>query len=187
MSLKKQKHILIKINEDVIDLKETIETDNSKENLKSNLNELLTNLCNHIGEFSTKMNVNSIGDLNKRKDISSIFISSKRTKVSISDIIHVDENELNPIIPLIFKDFSSVIKFHMQLFGNKKFVRSMFPQIDEPNKKRLQRFNLIIKYFNDHIEKFGRRKAMVDYSKVFNEQKSGLMINRFLKHVKLIK
>ena len=187
MSLKKQKHILIKINEDVIDLKETIETDNSKENLKSNLNELLINLCNHIGEFGTKMIVSSIGGLNKRKEISSTFISSKKIKGSVYDVIHVDKNELNPFIPLVFKDFSCVIKFQMKLFGNKKFVRYMFSQMDQLNKKRLQRFNLVIKYFNDNVEKFVRTKAMIDYSKVFNNQKNGLIINRFLNHIKLIK
>ena len=133
------------------------------------------------------MNISSIGDLNKRKDNSSIFVSSKRTKGSVSDVIHVDENELNPVIPLIFKNFSSIINFQMKLFGKEKFVRSMFFQMDQPNKKRLQLFNLVIKYFNDHVEKVGRTKTMIDYSKVFNERKSGLMINRFLKHVKLIK
>ena len=126
--------MLIKIDEDVIDLKETIETDNSNDNLKSNLNELLTNLCNHIGEFGTKMNVGCIGDLNKRKNNSSIFISSKRTKGSVSDVIHVDEIESNPEIPLIFKDFSSIINSQMKLFGNKKFIRNMFPLMDGPKK-----------------------------------------------------
>ena len=102
-AIEKQKVMLTKIDGDVIDLKETIETNNSNDNLKSNLNELLTNLCNHIGEFGTKMNVSSIGDLNKRKDNSSIFISNKRTKGGVYNVIHVDEIELNLVIPLILK------------------------------------------------------------------------------------
>ena len=53
--------------------------------------------------------------------------------------------------------------------------------------KRLQRFNLVISCFNDHVDKVGRTKALADYSKVFNNQSSGLMINRFLNHIDLIK
>ena len=75
----------------------------------------------------------------------------------------------------------------MKLFGKKKFVKSMFPLMNEQNRKRLQCFKLVIKYFNDHVEKVGRTKTMIDYSKVFNNQKSGLNINRFLNNVELIK
>ena len=178
--------MLIKIDEDVIDLKESIETDHSKNDLKSTLHELLTNLCDHIDEFGTNMNISSISDINKRKD-GTIFTSRKRTKGSVFDVIHVDENQLNPEIPLIFKDFSSVIDFQMKLFENKKFVRSMFPLMVPQHRKRLQRFNLVIKYFNKHVDKVGRTKVLADYTKVFNNQNSGLTINRFLKHVHLIK
>ena len=159
--------MLIKIDEDVIDLKESIETDHSKNDLQSTLHELLTNLCDHIDEFGTNMNISSISDINKRKD-GTIFTPRKRTKGSVSDVIHVDENQLNPKILLIFKDFSSVIDFQKKIFGNKKFVRSMFPLMVPQHRKR-------------------RTKALVDYSKVFNNQNSGLTINRFLKHVHLIK
>ena len=186
-AIEKQKDILIKIDGDVIDLKESIETDHSKNDLKSNLHELLTNLCDHIGEFDTKMNISPICDVNKRKDNSTIFTSRKRTKGSVFDVIHVDENQLNPEIPLIFKDFSSVIDFQMKLFENKKFVRSMFPLMVPQYRKRLQRFNLVITYFNKHVDKVGRTKVLADYTKVFNNQNSGLTINRFLKHVHLIK
>ena len=63
----------------------------------------------------------------------------------------------------------------------------MFPLMNEQNRKRLQRFKLVIKYFNEHVDKVGRSKAMADYSKVFNTHNSGLRINRFLNHVHLIK
>jgi len=186
-AIEKQKDLLIKIDEDVIDLKESIETDNSKNVLKSNLHELLTNLCDHIGEFGTKMNLSPVGDVNKRKYNSTIFTSRKRTKGSVDDVINVDENQLNPEIPLMFKDFSSVLDFHMKIFGKKKKKRLMFPLMVKQHRKRLQRFNLVISYFNDHVDKVGRTKALDDYSKVFNNQSSGLKINRFLNHIHLIK
>ena len=55
------------------------------------------------------------------------------------------------------------------------------------HRKRLQRFNLVISCFNEHVDKVGRTKALAGYSKVFNSQSSGLTVNRFLKHVHLIK
>ena len=93
---------------------------------------------------------------------------------------------MNPEIPLIFKDFSSVINFRMQLFENKKFVRSMFPPMKSANRKWLHRFNKVIKLFKYHVGKVGTPTAMIDYSKVFNKQNTGKRINRFLKHVELI-
>ena len=63
----------------------------------------------------------------------------------------------------------------------------MFPLMVNQHRKRLQRFNLVISHFNDHVDKVERTKALADYSKVFNNQSSGLMINRFLNHIHLIK
>ena len=117
--IEKQKYLLIKIDEDVIDLKESIEIDNSKNVSKSNLQELLATLCDHIGELGTKMNLSPIGAVNKRKYNSTIFTSRKRKKGSVDDVINVDENQLNPEIPLIFKDFLSVLDFQMKIFGKK--------------------------------------------------------------------
>ena len=133
------------------------------------------------------MNLSPVGDVNKRKYNSTIFTSRKRTKGSVDDVINVDENQLNPEIPLIFKDFSSVLDFQMKIFGKKKKKRLMFPLMVKQHRKRLQRFNLVISYFNDHVDKVGRTKALDDYSKVFNNQSSGLKINRFLNHIHLIK
>ena len=94
---------------------------------------------------------------------------------------------MNPEIPLIFKDFLSVLDFQMKIFGKKKFVRYMFPLMVPQQRKRLQRFNLVIRCFNEHVDKVGRTKSLADYSKVFNNQSSGLMIIQFLKHAHLIK
>ena len=77
---------------------------------------------------------------------------------------------MNHEIPLIFKDFSSVIDFQKKIFGNKKFVRSMFPLKVPQHRKRLQRFHLVITYFDEHVDKVGRTKALADCSKVFNSQ-----------------
>ena len=63
----------------------------------------------------------------------------------------------------------------------------MFPLIVTQHRKRSQRFILVISCFNEHVDKVGKTKVLADYSKVFNNQSSGLMINRFLKHVHLIK
>ena len=66
------------------------------------------------------MNLSPVGVVNKRKYNSTIFTSRKRTKGSVDDVINVDENQLNPEIPLMFKDFSSVLDFQMKIFGKKK-------------------------------------------------------------------
>ena len=63
----------------------------------------------------------------------------------------------------------------------------MFPLMLTQHRKRLQRFNLVISCFNGHVDKVGRTKALADYSKVFNNQSSGLMINHFFNHIHLIK
>ena len=58
-AIEKQVTILTKIDDDVIDLKEIIQTDTSNEILKANVDDLIKKLCNHIGEFGSKMSESS--------------------------------------------------------------------------------------------------------------------------------
>lgn len=46
--------MLLKIDDNIIDLKEMIQTNNTNGTIKSNSDELIHNLYNHIGKFSSK-------------------------------------------------------------------------------------------------------------------------------------
>ena len=112
--------------------------------MKFNIDELIQNLCNHIGEFGTKLSEYSFGGaLNTKNRNISIFniggcSSSKKQKGCVYDIIIV--NKIVPItklnvthvseIPINFYDFLFVINFRKTLFGKKKFERNMFPLIN---------------------------------------------------------
>ena len=90
-------------------------------------------------------------------------------------------------IPTNFKDFLSVINFHNNFFGKNKFKRNTFHQMDSGNKKRLYRLNIIMNLFHDHVDHVGMVTAINDYSKVFDNEKNELNINRLLRYVKNIK
>ena len=93
-AIEKQETILSKIDEDVIDLKKIIQTDNSSEIMKSNVDDLIKKLCDHIGGFVTKMSESFFGgDINtkqRNRDLLKIrgYNSSKKQK---SGIIVVNE------------------------------------------------------------------------------------------------
>ena len=93
-AIEKQETILSKIDEDVIDLKKIIQTDNSSEIMKSNVDDLIKKLCDHIGGFVTKMSESFFGgDINtkqRNRDLLKTrgYNSSKKQK---SGIIVVNE------------------------------------------------------------------------------------------------
>ena len=60
-AIKTQENILMKIDDNLIDLKEIIQTDNTNKTIKSNIDELINNLCNHIGDFGSKISESSLG------------------------------------------------------------------------------------------------------------------------------
>ena len=66
--------MLLKIDDNIIDLKEMIQTNNTNGTIKSNSDELIHNLYNHIGKFSSKMSESSLrGDLNTNKRNCSLY------------------------------------------------------------------------------------------------------------------
>ena len=68
----------MKVDDIVIDLKYIIQTDNTNDTIKSDIDELIYNLCNHngeFGEFGSKINESSVGCVLKYKLEKIFFIS----------------------------------------------------------------------------------------------------------------
>ena len=133
-AIEKQETILIKRDNNDIQFKEIIQTDNTNETIKSSIDELIHNLCNHIGEFGTKRSEFSLrDDLNTNERNGFIChtcgcSSNKKQKSDIShfkdNIIVVDKIDLKVQVkvtnvlesPKTFKDFSFVVNYRKQLF-----------------------------------------------------------------------
>ena len=59
----------------------------------------------------------------------------------------------------------------------------MFPLLDEGNKKRLYRLNVVMKTYMNYSDKVVKELAYFEFSKVFDKNQSGRSVNRFLKHI----
>ena len=193
-TIEKQEHMLTKIDDNTIDLKEIIQTDNSNKTIKSNIDEFIHNICNHIGEFGTKMSDSCLrGDANPKKKNETIchtcgYSPNKKHESDIScsknDVTVVDINipkvkgkVTNVLeIPTIFKGFLSVIKWHNKLFEKKKFERNTFPLLVGGNKKRLYRLNVVMNLCSNYCDRVGKDKAYDDFFAVFDSAKTRLSI-----------
>lgn len=65
-----------------------------------------------------------------------------------------------------FKDFSYVVNYHNKLFVKNNFERNIFLLLDECNKKRLYRLNIVMKTYMNYSDKVGKEIADVEFSKV---------------------
>ena len=62
----------------------------------------------------------------------------------------------------------------------------MFHHLDEINRKKLYRLNVVMKLFKKYKNEVGIQNAFNISSKKFDRDKTGRSINRFFKHVQVL-